>query len=44
MEREIIAYGIIAVVAIVGLPFAVAMWRKNRRLKLRRQGIKRYGH
>jgi hypothetical protein len=44
MDREIIAYGIIALIAIIGLPLAARIWGRRRRNKLRRQGIKRYGH
>lgn len=44
MDREVIAYGLIALLAIIGLPLAGWSWEKRRRMKLRRKGIKRYGH
>ena len=44
VNRELVAYGLIAIM-IVGLAgwFIVAL-RKRKRAKLRRRGIKRYGH
>lgn len=41
---EMIAYAIIVLVALVGLVFAIVGTRRRRREKLRRRGIKRYGH
>ncbi|WP_265334295.1 MULTISPECIES: hypothetical protein [unclassified Sphingomonas] len=44
MDREVIAYGLIILVVVIGLPLGAWSWEKRRRQKLRRQGIKRYGH
>ncbi|WP_258891661.1 hypothetical protein [Sphingomonas sp. SUN019] len=44
MDREVIAYGIIALITVLGLPLMARLWVRRRREKLRRQGIKRYGH
>lgn len=44
LTREMIAYGLIATVAVVAVPATVAMMRRRRREKLRRRGIKTYGH
>lgn len=44
MDREIVAYVIIALVALIALPLAGRAWQRNHRLKLRRRGIKRHGH
>lgn len=44
MDREVIAYGLIILVVVIGLPLGAWSWGKRRRQKLRRQGIKRYGH
>ena len=44
MDREVIAYSIIALIAIIGLPLSIRYWEQRRRRKLRRRGIKRYGH
>jgi len=44
MDREMIAYGIIALVALIVVPLAIRGYERHRRLKLRRRGIKRYGH
>ncbi|MBB4086005.1 hypothetical protein ACLN6N_14915 [Sphingomonas carotinifaciens] len=44
ITREIVAYGIIGGIVVLGAPFVVATLRKRHRDKLRRRGIKRYGH
>lgn len=42
--REIIAYALIALSALVVIPWAGISIMRRKREKLRRQGIKRYGH
>ncbi|MFN3775470.1 MULTISPECIES: hypothetical protein [Sphingomonas] len=44
LEREQLAYVIIGVVLIAGLAFAIPYSRRRKREKLRRRGIKTYGH
>ena len=44
MDRETVAYGIIALVGVLALGGGFWSLRRHRRLKLRRRGIKRYGH
>lgn len=44
MTREAIAYLLIGLVLVTGVPAAVAVLRRRHRSKLRRRGIKRYGH
>jgi hypothetical protein len=44
LDRKLIAYAIIGVVIIVALPIIIAVRRKRHREKLRRRGIKTYGH
>lgn len=44
MDRQTIAYGIIAAIVIVAVPFGLRTWDRHKRRRLRRQGIKRYGH
>ncbi|MBD8679964.1 hypothetical protein [Sphingomonas sp. CFBP 13720] len=44
ISREMLAYAIIAIVAIVTVPWLVILLRRRHRDKLRRRGIKRYGH
>jgi hypothetical protein len=44
MTREIIAYALIGAVALVGAVWGGVAWRSHSRNKLRRRGIKRYGH
>lgn len=44
LERDHLAYAIIGLVLIAGLTFAVPYLRRRRREKLRRRGIKKYGH
>jgi len=43
-EREQLAYIIIGAVLLSGLAFAVPFLRRRKREKLRRRGIKKYGH
>ncbi|WP_170209861.1 hypothetical protein [Sphingomonas oligophenolica] len=42
--RLAIAGGIVALVLIIAVPWAIIRLRKRRREKLRRRGIKKYGH
>ena len=42
--EKIVAYGLIALILIVGLPIGARTWQRRRRLQLRRIGIKRHGH
>lgn len=44
MDRQIVAYGLIAMIAAVAVPLGLRAWQNHRRRRLRRQGIKRYGH
>ncbi|WP_428968470.1 hypothetical protein ACQR50_11840 [Sphingomonas sp. Xoc002] len=44
LEREQLAYVIIGIVLVVGLAFAIPYSRRRKREKLRRRGIKKYGH
>jgi hypothetical protein len=44
LSREWIAYSIIGVVLLIGIPTIVISLRKRHRQKLRRRGIKTYGH
>lgn len=43
-SRFFIAYAIIGVIAVVGVPAMLIYARKRRREMLRRRGVKRYGH
>ncbi|WP_141395875.1 hypothetical protein [Sphingomonas spermidinifaciens] len=42
--RELVAYGLIAAILVLGLPWLAITFNKRRRDKLRRRGIKRHGH
>lgn len=44
VTRELVAYAIIGVVLLIALPAALVVLRRRHREKLRRRGIKRYGH
>jgi LPXTG-motif cell wall-anchored protein len=44
ITRETVAYLIMGMAALVGLPLLFLRLRRRRREKLRRRGIKRYGH
>jgi hypothetical protein len=44
VTRELVAYAIIGAVLLVAVPTAVITLRRRHRQKLRRRGIKRYGH
>lgn len=44
LEREQLAYVIIGFVLIAGLAFAIPYSRRRKREKLRRRGIKKFGH
>jgi hypothetical protein len=42
--REIMAYGIIALVLMMAVPWLAAALRRRKLRRLRQRGIKRYGH
>ncbi len=42
--RFAIAGGIIALVLVIAIPWSLIRYRKRKREKLRRRGIKKYGH
>jgi len=44
LEREQLAYLIIGVVLLAAIAFAIPYSRRRKREKLRRRGIKKYGH
>lgn len=44
LSRELVAYAIIGVVLLIGIPTIAIILRNRRRQKLRRRGIKTYGH
>lgn len=44
MTREAIAYLLIGLILVIGIPVSVALLRRRHRTRLRRRGIKRYGH
>ena len=44
LTRELIAYAIIGVVALIVIPWAIVAQRRRQRRRLRQRGIKRYGH
>lgn len=44
MSREMVAYGIVGIACVVGLPWLTYATRRRKREKLRRRGIKTYGH
>ncbi len=44
ISREVVAYAIIGFVLLIGIPTIAISLRKRRRQKLRRRGIKTYGH
>jgi len=44
LTRELIAYAIIGVVALIVIPWAIVAHRRRQRRRLRQRGIKRYGH
>lgn len=43
-SRELVAYGIIAVVFVIGMPWLGIVISRRRQQKLRRRGNKKYGH
>lgn len=43
-SRLVIAYGIVSLIVIFAVPTMFIYARKRKREKLRRRGIKRYGH
>lgn len=44
LTREMVAYAIIGVVLLVAIPAGVTFGQRRKRAKLRRRGIKTYGH
>ena len=44
LSREWIAYGLIASVLAIGVPWLIVASTRRRREKIRRRGIKSYGH
>ncbi|WP_022688179.1 MULTISPECIES: hypothetical protein [Sphingomonas] len=44
LSRELVAYAIIGVLVAVAVPTAIVVMRRRKREKLRRRGIKTYGH
>jgi hypothetical protein len=44
LSRELLAYAIIGVVALIVVPWAIVAYRRRQRRRLRQRGIKRYGH
>lgn len=44
ITRELVAYAIIGTLLVVAIPTGVVVMRRRRREKLRRRGIKTYGH
>ena len=44
LSREMIAYGIVGFLLVIGLPWLGHTLRKRKRERLRRRGIKKYGH
>ena len=44
LSRELVAYAIIGVLVIAAVPTGIGVMRRRRREKLRRRGIKTYGH
>ena len=42
--REMIAYAIMGMILLIAIPSIAIGMRNQRRQKLRRRGIKRYGH
>ncbi len=44
LSRELVAYAIIGVLVIAAVPAGLVALRRRRREKLRRRGIKTYGH
>jgi len=44
VTRELVAYAIIGVSLLIAIPTAIVVLRRRHREKLRRRGIKRFGH
>ncbi len=44
ITRELVAYGLIGLIAVVALPWIGVTMNRRKREKLRRRGIKTYGH
>lgn len=43
-SRELLAYAIIGIVLLVGVPWLAVVLRRRKLRRLRQRGIKRYGH
>lgn len=44
LSREVIAYMIVGALVVIGLPWLRYTLRRRRRERLRRRGVKTYGH
>lgn len=44
ITREVVAYGIVGLIVVVAVPVAIRVRAKRHRERLRRRGIKTYGH
>lgn len=44
VDQKVVAYVLIALIMVIGLPIGARAWHRRRRLQLRRRGIKRHGH
>ena len=44
LERETLAYLIVGVVLLVAIPLLISYLHRRKREKLRRRGVKKYGH
>lgn len=44
ISREMIGYGLIAILLAIAVPLGVRIMNKRHRTRLRRRGIKTYGH
>lgn len=44
VSRELIAYGLIGLLVVILAPWLAAVLLRRRRDRLRRRGVKRYGH
>ncbi|UZK68731.1 hypothetical protein OKW76_11860 [Sphingomonas sp. S1-29] len=44
VSREVIAYGLLSIMLLVGGGMAFVVQKRRKREKLRRRGIKHYGH
>ena len=44
LSRQMVAYGIIGLAFVIGLPWIAYVLRNRKRASLRRRGVKTYGH